>query len=307
MSDRARITDVSPRDGLQNEPGIVPTEQKARLIGLLAAAGVDEIEITSFVSPKAVPQLGDALQLCEMLAEFKPSGVVFSSLVPNEQGMAAALTANELAGLPLIDKVAVFTAASETFASKNINASIDEATEMFRPVVRSAFAAGLRIRGYISCAFACPFEGPIAPEKVGEVALALAELGIEEIDLGDTIGDARPEQIKPLIDAVLKQIGDDRLDSITLHLHDTHGRAAECLDAAIQLGIRSFDGAVSGLGGCPFASTDDKRAPGNVATSFLLDAAERAGIEHRVNRERLAEAAAFAAQITAEAREQAHR
>ncbi|HZW08312.1 MAG TPA: hydroxymethylglutaryl-CoA lyase [Phycisphaerales bacterium] len=306
MPDRVRITDVAPRDGLQNEPGFVPTAQKAALVRAIAASGVDEVEITSFVSPKRVPQLADAAALCDLLREDKPAGVLFSALAPNEQGLGGVLAANDRAGRRLIDKVSVFTAASESFSRNNTNATIDETLARFAPVVRTAHGAGLVVRGYVSCVVACPFEGPIDPWAVAAVAGRLADLGIEEIDLGDTIGAGSPETVGRVISTALEYLDESHgwsdASRLTLHLHDTGGRASECVRVALELGVRSFDGATGGLGGCPYASTPGRRAPGNLSTVDLVDAVERAGLRHRVDRSRLDQAEAAAADCLGSAR-----
>lgn len=305
MPEFVRITDVSPRDGLQNESGVMPTTDKARLVELLRKTGVDEIEVTSFVSPKWVPQLGDAMELLRQLSNGRP---LMSALVPNERGMQSALEAiREWPGR--LGKVSVFTAASETFAKKNTNASIAETIERFKPVIAAAHDAGLSVRGYISCVIACPFEGPISPERVAEVADQLASLGIDELDLGDTIGAGTSESTTAMLDAVddVWFVGQNPGESAvnartTLHLHDTFGRASECVKAALDAGIRSFDGSVAGLGGCPYASTPGKRAPGNIDTRLLVETIHNAGFVTNVNLDRLDEAAAFAREIVARAR-----
>jgi hydroxymethylglutaryl-CoA lyase len=292
-----RITDVAPRDGLQNEPAIVPVADKVRLVRLLAASGVDEVEVSSFVSPKWVPQLGDAAEVFAQITDLAgdASGPVFSALVPNDKGMQSALEVNQRAERRLISKVSVFTAASETFSHKNTNASIAETLKRFEPVVGAARREGLLVRGYVSCVIECPFEGPIAPAKVAQVAQALHDMGCDEIDLGDTIGAGEPETINALIHGMLSRLGDELFKYTTLHLHDTFGRAADCVAEALALGIRSFDGAAAGLGGCPYASKDGKRAPGNIATETLVATLREHGYECRVNDAKLAEAGAFAA------------
>jgi hydroxymethylglutaryl-CoA lyase len=326
VPESVRITDVSPRDGLQNEAGVIPTADKVRLVELLSETGVDEVEVTSFVSAKWVPQLGDAKELLEQWASFRkplPEGgvgvglrdtptpaatglklPVLSALVPNMQGLQGALDANRDAGRHVISKVSVFTAASETFARKNTNASIAETIERFRPVVMAAHNEGLLVRGYISCVIACPFEGPIAPEEVAKVAAQLLELGVDEVDLGDTIGAGTPDSTKGMLKEYSKVVPlrGSRVPT-TLHLHDTFGRAADCVRAALDLGVRSFDGSVAGLGGCPYASTPGKRAPGNIATETLVRTIHEAGYETGVNLDALAEAAAFARQIVAKSRQ----
>lgn len=312
MPERVRITDVSPRDGLQNETGRVPAEEKAELVRLLAETGVDEIEVTSFVSPRWVPQLGDADELCAMLTHAKPPGVCFSALVPNERGLERLLAVNDSAaacepGGPLIDKVSVFTAASEGFSRKNTNASIDETIERFRPVIAEAARQGLATRGYISCAVECPFDGPTPPESVARVAGALLELGVDELDLGDTIGEGTPRTIAAAVLAAVEALGGRRETprgepSLTLHLHDTFGRAEACIREALTLGVRSFDGAAGGIGGCPFASTPERRAPGNVATSLVVRTAEAEGCVTGVNLATLAHAATAAERMVTAAR-----
>ena len=326
MPDRVRITEVSPRDGLQNEAGVIPTADKIRLIELLAAAGLDEVEATSFVSPKWVPQLADAEAVIRGVADLTegvrsvagamPRKVthddnaptefglpLFSVLVPNEKGMDRAEEA-EAMGIDL--KIALFTAASESFSRKNTNASIAETIERFRPIIPRAIARGIPIRFYISCAIACPFEGPIEPAAVRRVVDALLALMPDDasraridIDLGDTIGVADPDDIV----ALLTQFEEPMRRQITVHLHDTFGRAANCVRSALALGIRSFDGSVAGLGGCPYASTPEKRAPGNIATEMLISTIIDAGYQTSVDRDLLAEAGRYARYIVDRARE----
>lgn len=308
MSDRVRITEVGPRDGLQNEPGIVPTAEKVRLVELCAATGVDEIEVTSFVSPKWVPQLGDATQVFDDLRGFSAEHdhPPFSALVPNDKGMTAAI---EVARTPLLlEKIAVFTAASEAFARKNINAGIDESFARFTSIIgmarNSSPTGALRVRGYVSCAIACPFEGPVAPKAVASVVRSLLMLGCDEVDLGDTIGAATPETTRSLLTAVLPEMGSDgsRHDQLTLHLHDTNGRAADCVRAALDMGVRSFDGSVAGIGGCPYASTPGKRAPGNISTETLVRTVHAAGYHTGVDLDRLRIAAGYALEIVGRSR-----
>lgn len=335
MSDLVRITDVSPRDGLQNEPGIIPTADKVRLIELLCQTGVDEIEVTSFVSPKWVPQLGDAAEVVRMLASpALPDGggrviarPIFSALVPNERGMQSALDANAEARWPIVGKVSLFTAASETFNKKNTNASIDESIERFRPALRLAARHGLPVRFYVSCISECPFEGPIPHKQVISVSEKLLWLASHsdfwgennsgrtflsvELDLGDTIGAATPGKLAPIIagvrDLPIWNDLNDGLPAITLHLHDTFGRAAECVKAALDLGVRSFDGSVAGLGGCPYASKKlpdgtIQRAPGNISTELLVRTIHDAGYRTNVDLDKLRIAADFAREIVAKSR-----
>lgn len=313
MAERVRITEVGPRDGLQNEPGVIPTAEKARLVELCALSGVDEVEVTSFVSPKWVPQLGDAVEVWKAVAasDYTTHKAMFSALVPNLKGMNAVLDL-EPSGL-LLEKVVVFTAASETFNKRNTNASIAESIERFREVLRLAHDPdstpdftrnGRLVRGYISCAISCPFEGPIAPEQVVQVARKLIEIGVDEIDLGDTIGAGSRETVRLLLKTVRRELGSEWWDRqrMTLHLHDTFGRAAECVKVALDLGVRSFDGSVAGLGGCPYASTPGKRAPGNIATETLVRTVHEAGYVTGVDLDRLAEAAAYAREIVGRSR-----
>jgi hydroxymethylglutaryl-CoA lyase len=321
MADYVRITDVAPRDGLQNEPGVIPTAEKVRLVELLCATGVDEVEVTSFVSPKWVPQLGDAEAVCEALwtgevGKDSARRVELSALVPNEKGLEAFERVNARSQSPgkLLDKVSVFTAASETFSRKNTNASIAESIErhglvrdrMFR--MRPAPA----LRAYISCVIACPFEGPIEPQRVADVAEQVwTTLLPDELDLGDTIGAGTPRSVAAMLGAVIERSkhwrtnGRPATDCLVLHLHDTFGRAAACVKAALDMGIRSFDGSVAGLGGCPYASTPGKLAPGNISTRTLVDTIHAAGCRTGVDLKKLDEAAIFAKRIVAEARARA--
>lgn len=295
MAEIVRITDVSPRDGLQNEPGVIQTADKARLVELLLAAGVDEIEVSSFVSPRWVPQLADAPALFAQVAGLPRQRTLLSALVPNEKGMRAALRVNEQAGQRVLDKVAVFTAASEEFSRRNTNATIAETLERFGPVVALAEQHVLPVRAYVSCAVACPFAGPTPPERVAEVCERLVELGVHELDLADTIGVATPEQIAGLLAGVFERIGEEWRSNITIHLHDTFGRASDCVRVALQHGIRSFDGAAGGLGGCPYASTPQRRAPGNIDAGLLVRTVQAAGYRTGVDAGRLQAAGAYAA------------
>ena len=308
---------------MQNEPAIISTEEKVELVRLLCKTGVDEVEVSSFVSPKWVPQLGDAEAVFDQLAGGSVDGPTLSALVPNEKGMEGAMAVNGRAGRKLISRVNLFTAASETFSKRNINATIAESFERFRPVVARAAKEGLGVRIYVSCAIACPFEGEISPRKVSEVAaqavglldhsdlwrsLEQPGIGAGEIVLGDTIGAATPGKIELLLKMVdemahpfvLKRT--DGPPSLGLHLHDTFGRAADCVKTALGLGVRSFDGSVAGLGGCPYASTPGKRAPGNISTELLVRTVEGAGFKTAVNLDRLAVAADFARKIVAASR-----
>lgn len=251
---RVKIVEVGPRDGFQNEPQAIPTEIKVRFVDALSTAGCGEIEVSSFVSPRRVPQLADAEEVFRRIR--RAPGVVYSALVPNERGLDRALEAG-------VSRISVFTAASETFNRLNIRAGIADSIQRFRPVAERARAVGLPIRGYISTAFVCPFEGPIAPEKVVEVARRLVDLGIEEVSIGDTIGAAVPAQVDRLLDALEGVLPRER---IALHLHDTRGTALSNVLLGLQRGIAIFDTSAGGLGGCPYAPG----ASGNLSTEDLL-------------------------------------
>jgi hydroxymethylglutaryl-CoA lyase len=252
--ERVRIVEVGPRDGLQNEARPVPTEVKIAFVDALSGAGFAEIEVSSFVSPKWIPQLADAEAVFAGIR--RAPGVAYMALVPNLEGLERARAAR-------VDKVAVFTAASETFSRKNTNASIAETLERFRPVVARA---GVPVRGYISTAFHCPFEGPIEPQQVLPVARALLELGCTELSIGDTIGKATPDEVKRLLEVLLPAVQPS--SRLAVHLHDTFGRAVANAIAAHALGITVFDASAGGIGGCPYAPG----APGNVATEALVSA-----------------------------------
>ncbi len=255
-----RLVEVGPRDGLQNEKTVVPLASKVAFINALSATGLREIEAGAFVSPKAVPQMADS---AEVFAAIKRApGVTYSALVPNEKGLAAALAAK--AG-----KIAVFTAASETFNQKNINATIAESIERFRPVV--AGASGLPVRGYVSTAFWCPYEGKVAPAAVVEVVRRLEGLGVHEHSIGDTIGKATADEVRRLLDVLLKAVP---VEKIFLHFHDTFGHAvANALVAWKEFGVTGYDASTGGVGGCPYAPG----AAGNVAMENLAEAFTAAG------------------------------
>lgn len=257
-----RITEVGPRDGLQNEPRLIPTPRKVTFIDALSKTGVAEIEAGAFVSPQAVPQLADSEEVFRRLT--RRNGVTYSALVPNERGLERALAAG-------VQKVAVFTAASETFTMKNIHATIAESLRRFQPVVKKAHEAGLPVRGYISTVAFCPYEGRIRPPQVVEVMRQLLDLGVEEVALGETLGRAAPRDIRALLDAVLPHLPAQRL---ALHLHDTYGMAvANALAAWEGYRITAFDSSAGGLGGCPYAPG----ASGNVATEDLVSAFKASG------------------------------
>jgi hydroxymethylglutaryl-CoA lyase len=287
MSRPIRITEVGPRDGLQNEKGIVATDAKVALIDALTRAGFPEIEVTSFVSPTWVPQLADASEVLGRVQ--RRPGTLYSALVPNERGLERALAAR-------VDKVSVFTAASESFTRRNINASIAESIDRFRPVVSGAKAAGLPVRGYVSCVVACPFEGCVDPRRVAEVSRALLDLGVDEVDLGDTIGVAVPGDIERLLDA---HAGTLPIERLTLHLHDTRGTALACAWRAIELGVTSFDASCAGLGGCPYAPG----ASGNLATEELVYACNASDCPTGIDLQLLLDAARRAADAVGSASE----
>ena len=261
--DRVDIIEVGPRDGLQNESGILGLSDKVRLIQALADAGLKHIEAGSFVSPKWVPQMADSQAVFKALPR-KP-GVIYSALTPNLKGFEAALACQ-------VDEVAIFTAASESFTQKNINCSIAESIERFIPLIDQAKSYNLRVRAYVSCIAACPYEGAIAPEKVREVTARLLELGCYEVSLGDTIGVGRPHEIARLLRFLLNEFSSQQL---ALHFHDTYGQALANIYVALELGFRRFDSSVAGLGGCPYA----RGASGNVATEDLVYLLQGAGLE----------------------------
>ena len=249
-----RIVEMGPRDGLQNEKQVVPLATKLQLIDRLADAGLREIEATSFVSPKWVPQMGDHAELMRTLK--RRAGVSYPVLTPNLQGFEAARAAGA-------DQVAVFAAASEAFSKKNINCSIAQSIDRFLPVMAAAREAGIKVRGYVSCVIACPYEGPVAPAKVAEVAARLADIGCDEVSLGDTIGVGTPASVQRMLQACARVLPVERLAG---HYHDTYGMAVANVAASYQFGLRCFDASVGGLGGCPYA----KGATGNVATEDVV-------------------------------------
>jgi isopropylmalate/homocitrate/citramalate synthase len=281
---RVRIVEVGPRDGLQNEDALVPAEAKVAFVESLAAAGLPVVEVTSFVSPRARPQLADADDVFRRVR--RVPGVRYPVLVPNMRGMERA----ERAGA---DAVAVFTAASEAFNERNIGMTIAQSLRAFEPVLERAAALGWWRRGYVSTAFGCPYSGAVDPARVVEVCDALLELGCDEISVGDTIGVAEPGDVRTVCDALLDRLP---LERLALHLHDTHGRALDNVRAGLERGISIYDSSAGGTGGCPFAPG----APGNLATESLCAMLDRLGIEHGVDADRVAEAAlALRARMTA--------
>jgi isopropylmalate/homocitrate/citramalate synthase len=275
VTDRVRIVEVAPRDGLQNEDAVVPASVKVRFIDALAAAGFEIVEATSFVSPRAIPQLADADEVFRAIS--RREGVRYPVLVPNLRGLERA----EAAGA---DAIAVFTAASESFTQANIGMSIAASLEAFTPVLARARERGWWRRGYVSTAFGCPYEGEVPTERVVEVAVALLDLGCDEISIGDTIGVAHPADVTRVVGALLERVPVERL---ALHLHDTYGRALENVDAGLVLGVRVFDSSAGGMGGCPYAPG----APGNLATEALIRHLDANGFEHGVDVDAVARAA----------------
>ena len=257
--DKVRIYEVGPRDGLQNEKTIVPTQTKVALIDLLSNAGFSHIEATSFVPAKWVPQMADAAEVLNGITRAK--GVIYAALTPNIIGYEKAHTA-------AADEVAIFAAASETFSQKNINCSIAESIERFVPIIDRARADNIPVRGYVSCVVGCPYEGEVDPEAVAKVAAKLLDLGCYEISLGDTIGSGTPEKINSMLTVVKEYVPAERLAG---HYHDTNGNALDNVKASLAEGLRTFDSAIGGLGGCPFAPG----AKGNVSTVKLAQMLER--------------------------------
>jgi len=279
MPSTVRVLEVGPRDGLQNEGRPVPTDVKVAFIERLAAAGLTEIEVTSFVRPDRVPQLADATELIARLPALP--GVTISALVPNAVGLSRAIEAG-------VERVAVFTAASDTFARHNINMTVAESLEVFGPVVRDALAAGRTVRGYVSTCFICPYEGEVSRERVRDVTEALLEMGVDEVAISDTIGAAVPRDIIETVGHVLERVPKDR---IALHLHDTYGLALANVHAGLELGIASYDATAGGFGGCPYAPG----AAGNIATEDLVYLLDRLGIETNIDLEQVVAAAEIVA------------
>jgi hydroxymethylglutaryl-CoA lyase len=262
MTDKhVTVYEVGPRDGLQNEATIVPTKQKVALINALSETGLQHIEATSFVSPKWVPQMADAVAV---LAGIKrKSGVTYAALTPNMQGLETALVAG-------VDEVAIFGSASETFSQKNINCSIAESLERFAPVAKTALESGISVRGYVSCVIACPYEGIIAPSSVLKISQALFDLGCSQVSLGDTIGTGSPDEVGKLLNVLTNVF---KPNDLAGHFHDTNGNALANVEVALTYGLRCFDSAIGGLGGCPYAPG----AKGNLSTISLVEMLHSAG------------------------------
>ena len=274
---RVKLVEVGPRDGLQNEKQPVPAAVKIELVHRLQAAGLKEIEVTSFVSPKWVPQMADNAEV--MAGVQRQSGVRYSVLTPNLQGFEAAIKSRP-------DEIVVFGAASEAFSQKNINCSIAESIERFRPVVEAALAQGIAVRGAISCSVGCPYEGEIAPERVAMVARLMHGIGVQHVGVADTIGVGTPLKVQWALEAALTVYS---VDQISGHFHDTYGMALANTLASLQMGVWQFDTSVAGLGGCPYA----KGATGNVASEDVVYLLHGMGIETGIDLDKLVDAGAF--------------
>lgn len=277
LPSRIQLIDVGPRDGLQNEKQPVPAEVKIELVHRLQAAGLREVEVTSYVSPKWVPQMADNHEVMSGLQ--RQAGVRYSVLTPNLKGFEAAQ-----ADRP--DEVVVFGAASEAFSQKNINCSIAESIERFAPVVQAALAAGIAVRGAMSCTVGCPYEGEIAPERVAYLAGLMKGIGVQRVDVADTIGVGTPLKVQRAIEAALQHYD---LDHVSGHFHDTYGQALSNTLAALQLGVWNFQSSVAGLGGCPYA----KGATGNVATEDLVFMLHGMGLDTGIDLDALVDTAAW--------------
>lgn len=277
MPARVAIVEVGPRDGLQNESALVPTADKIAFVDLLSAAGHSTIEVSAFVSPKRVPRMADASEVFAGIA--RRSGIKYTALVPNLAGFDRALAAR-------VSEMAIFAAASDTFSRRNINQSIDESLVTYSVVCQAAESAGIRVRGYLSTSFGCPFEGPVPPDRVGEIAARLIDLGVFEVAVSDTTGVAHPGQVPLVLDAVTARVP---LDRIALHFHDTRGTALANVLAALDYGVATFDSSAGGLGGCPFAPG----AAGNLATEDLLYMLNGLGIDTGVSLDAVIAASRF--------------
>ncbi|HVN40271.1 MAG TPA: hydroxymethylglutaryl-CoA lyase [Myxococcota bacterium] len=276
-SRRIKLVEVGPRDGLQNEKATIATAVKVELIDRLSEAGLAAVEAASFVSPKWVPQMADGAEVMARIR--RRPGVSYPVLVPNMKGFESALAAN-------VKEIAVFGAASESFSRKNINSSIAESLDRFRPVAAAARSHGIRVRGYISCVLGCPYEGAVSPLAVADVAEALYQMGCYEISLGDTIGVGTPGQTLAMLEAVARRVP---LDKLAGHYHDTYGQALANIYASLELGVGVFDSSVAGLGGCPYA----KGATGNVATEDVVYMLHGIGMQTGVDLSKLVDAGEF--------------
>jgi hydroxymethylglutaryl-CoA lyase len=277
---KVQLIDVGPRDGLQNEKQLISAEVKIELVHRLQAAGLREIEVTSYVSPKWVPQMADNAQV--MAGITRKSGVRYSVLTPNLKGYEAAVASSAI----LPDEIVVFGAASEAFSQKNINCSIAQSIERFAPVVEAAKARGINVRGAMSCTVGCPYEGEIAPERVSYLAGLMKGIGVHRVDVADTIGVGTPRKVQRAIEATLLHYG---IDHVSGHFHDTYGQALANTLAALELGVWNFQSSAAGLGGCPYA----KGATGNVATEDLVYLLHGMGIETGIDLDLLVDAGLF--------------
>jgi hydroxymethylglutaryl-CoA lyase len=277
---QVKIVEVGPRDGLQNEKEIIPVEVKVELINRLTAAGFPNIEAASFVSPKWVPQMATSSEVMQKIE--RKSGVIYSALVPNMQGLEAALAAQA-------DEVVIFGAASEAFSQKNINCSIAESIERFREVARLAKEQHVRLRGSISCSFGCPYQGEVTTDAVADVVARLQDLGCDEIDIADTIGVGTARQVHTVFDAVSRQFP---INQLAAHFHDTYGQALANIYAALEVGVSIYHSSVAGLGGCPYA----KGATGNVATEDVLYLMQGLGIKTGIDLQMVVDAGQFISQ-----------
>jgi hydroxymethylglutaryl-CoA lyase len=277
LPSRVKLVEVGPRDGLQNEKQPVPAAVKIELVHRLQAAGLTEIEVTSFVSPKWVPQMADNAEV--MAGVQRQPGVRYSVLTPNLQGFDAAVKSRP-------DEIVVFGAASEAFSQKNINCGIAESIERFRPVVEAALAAGIAVRGAMSCTVGCPYEGEVAPERVAYLAGLLKGIGVQRVDVADTIGVGTPRKVHRAIEAALQHFD---LDAVSGHFHDTYGQALANTLAALEVGVWNFQSSVAGLGGCPYA----KGATGNVASEDVVYLLHGMGIATGIDLDKLVDAGAF--------------
>jgi hydroxymethylglutaryl-CoA lyase len=274
LPDRVSVYEVSPRDGLQNERATVPLRGKVRLVEALCTAGLQRIEITSFVSPKWIPQLADADEVAKALVA--PAGVRFSALVPNAHGLERAKAAG-------LSEIAVFLSASETHNKKNVNKTIDETLRAFDETVGPAIAAGMRVRGYVSTVWGCPYEGAVDPRRALDIARRLVTMGCYQISLGDTIGAGTPKQTKAILGMMLAELPAPKL---AMHMHDTRGTALANIVVGLEMGIRDYDASVGGMGGCPYAPG----AAGNCATEDLVYMLHGMGVATGIDLERLVEA-----------------
>ncbi len=277
LPSRVKLVEVGPRDGLQNEKQLISAATKIELVHRLQSAGLQEIEVTSFVSPKWVPQMADNAQV--MAGITRKPGVRYSVLTPNLQGFEAALLSKP-------DEIVVFGAASEAFSQKNINCSIAESIERFAPVVAAALAAGIAVRGAMSCTVGCPYEGDIAPQQVGLLAQRMKAIGVQRVDVADTIGVGTPHKVQRAIEVTLAHFG---IDDISGHFHDTYGQALVNTYAALEMGVWNFQSSIAGLGGCPYA----KGATGNVATEDVVYMLHGMGIATGIDMDQLIDAGVF--------------